>query len=185
MTHTNDLASPAVAPVDDNKHDADQLNYRQALIEAVAPVACVKGLEWEQNSQNTENSLWANVDSIGRSYTIEPESFVFRVETQLLLSEYGPERLGLHPTLEAAKAVAQADLVRRISPLLASSIIPATKGGEDELHDLIESLEAGCRRTGEGDNGEELFDVEGATDIMWQAAVAIRALAQDTDGVAR
>jgi hypothetical protein len=53
---------------------------------------------------------------------------------------------------------------------------------EKALADLLERLEAGCQRTGEGDNGEELFDVEGASDTMWDAALALRALATPEAG---
>lgn len=87
-------------------------------------LAVVKPLEWEPNSPTTPNSLWVGVRAINRHYTIDPESNVFRVETQLSLSEYGPESLGLHPTLDAAKAAAQADYEQRILSALASGAGP-------------------------------------------------------------
>jgi hypothetical protein len=86
--------------------------------EATEGTIRIKPLQWVPNSQTVENSLWVSVEPLGRHYTIEPESHVFRVETQLVMSEYGADALGLYPTLDAAKAAAQADLERRVSPLI-------------------------------------------------------------------
>lgn len=44
------------------------------------------------------------------------------------------------------------------------------------MDDLIERLEAGCLRIGEGDNGEELYDVDGASSDMFEAAAALSRL---------
>lgn len=76
-------------------------------------------LVWAQNSKSIENSLWATVESINRYYCIEPESNVFSASTQVFTSEYGPEKLGLHGTLDDAKAACQADLETRIRSALA------------------------------------------------------------------
>ncbi|MCG7507104.1 NADAR family protein [Mesorhizobium retamae] len=51
-----------------------------------------------------------------------------------------------------------------------SALLPA------DVAELVERLQAGCQRTGEGDNGEELYDVEGASDDMWEAATTLSAL---------
>jgi hypothetical protein len=108
----------------DNAYRSAIRAYLSSLPEAPA-VPGVKALEWKQNSQNIENSLWANVETIGRTYTIEPESHVFRVETQITLSEYGPDAIGLYPTLDAAKAAAQFHFAAIVGPLQSSPPVKA------------------------------------------------------------
>ena len=84
----------------------------------------VRGLEWEQNGR-AEGSIWAKNDHINRFYTIEPTSNVFEVDTGMFMSEAGRDSLGLHPTLEAAKAAAQADYERRILAALEPVAVAA------------------------------------------------------------
>lgn len=103
---------------------------------SIEPVGVkVKPLEWKRNGREV-NSLWAECDPINRYYTIEPTSNVFEVETTLHLSEFGSDKLGLHPTLEAAKAAAQADYEARIIGALTA--IP-TPSPEEDLAAAVEA----------------------------------------------
>lgn len=84
--------------------------------------ARVKLLPWQQNWANDPNSQWALVEDTNRSYTIDPESNVFRLSTEVFPRAYDSATdMGLFPTLEAAKAAAQADYERRIISALAGA----------------------------------------------------------------
>lgn len=87
-----------------------------ALSKRDAPQAqAVVALPWQPNSPRNEASLWALVEPINRSYSVEPESNVFRADTSLFPSrEYGNDDMGLFPTQADAKAACQADFERRI-----------------------------------------------------------------------
>ncbi len=82
------------------------------------PVA-VRPLPWTSNGR-ADGSIWAHVEQIDRYWAIEPESNVFRLETRIMPSEYSGDDMGLYPTLDVAKAAAQADYEQRIRSALAA-----------------------------------------------------------------
>jgi len=97
----------------------DHSEHLGAFVKYV-PSMRVKPLVWESNGSR-ENSVWSLVESIDRSYTIEPirhsfHGLRYHVETQVFPgSEYdSPTDLGEHSGFEYAKSVAQADFDRRI-----------------------------------------------------------------------
>ena len=96
-----------------------------------APGAVGVTLTWAKNGA-AEGSVWADLSELGFAYLIEPASRVFSLERKLFLSEYGPDDLGMYPTLEAAKEFALSDLRQRLAPFL-TTLLPSGQnetGGE-------------------------------------------------------
>lgn len=91
----------------------------ETLIVRVA--GAIKPLPWEQNWHDEPQSQWALVREIGRSYTVDPISNVFKTTTrEFPTGDYSSDTdLGLHPTFESAKAAAQSDFEQRIGAWLA------------------------------------------------------------------
>ena len=88
----------------------------------------VNALRWEQNAPGIRGSEWALVRDFDRCYGVEPEGHVFKAATSVFPSgEMSETSLGTYPTLEAAKAAAQADFDTRIRSALTSS--PARDDG--------------------------------------------------------
>lgn len=121
--------------------DARIADLERQLAELRAREPGIKPLEWEQNCSQDENSLWVKVDEINRSYTIEPESNVFVLTTRVWLSEYGDDAMGLYPTLDAAKAAAQADFDRRIRSALLPAPTSSASAGDRGLVKAAKEVE--------------------------------------------
>jgi len=70
----------------------------------------------------------------------------------------------------------ESDVEEAFSAGFAAAKYAVVPVGED-LAELIEQLKDGCVRCGEAEDGSiELFDIEGANEIMFDAALAIAAL---------
>lgn len=93
-----------------------------------SPVPGVKGLEleWAKNGRHDGN-LWTGELAFRTFYTIEGDMDVllFRVERGQFLTETGEDLVGIFPSLDQAKAAAQADYAARIlSALEPAAAVP-------------------------------------------------------------
>ena len=95
----------------------------------------VKPLVWVQNSRH-KNSLWTGELAFETYYAIEPCGKVFRLMRGVFISEDG-EDMPLEPTMETAKAAAQADYDARIM----AAIEPAPDPRDEVIAQLVGAAE--------------------------------------------
>lgn len=110
--------------------DEPKPGYRPLYTAPQPAQVAVKPLVWKPNLEHEPEHLWTGEIALGLYYTIDSESRVYRLRRGRFLSEYGPDDLGLFPTLDAAKAAAQVDCASCISPALA----PSPADGAVEAH---------------------------------------------------
>jgi hypothetical protein len=123
----------------------------------MTPETCTTSNAQRTDRDETANVALANAFAI---FSIEED------ENYIRLSTFG-QQVACWPTNSPqGNALLELEAERRAAPTLPADV----KG-------LVERLQAGCIRTGEGDNGEDLYDVEGATDDMWEAAATLTAQA--------
>jgi len=120
MTITDEAVEAALVALPPSELRAEQM--RAALTAALPHLTggvSVKALPWKEN---IGENIWTGELIFGAYYTIDrADDFLWEVERCQFLSEGTKDRIGVLPSIEAAKAAAQADYERRILSALTET----------------------------------------------------------------